>query len=273
MRIISPILRGVRSIVSHRDLLRRLVWRDIQGRYRGSAGGLGWAIVTPLVLLSVYTFVFSFVLKSRWIGVPNQDSHATYAIMCFSGLIVYSVFTECISRAPTLMTGNVNYVKKVVFPLEILPIVSLGSALFHFAIGFTVLLVFIVVFGSGLPPTAWAFWLVLPPLMLWCIGLGWILSSLGVFLRDLGQLVTLVLSVLMFATPIFYSADSLPEQYRIYMDLNPLSFVIGTLRETVILGRYPDPSSYCQHLLPGILVAVFGMWWFERTRGGFADVL
>lgn len=229
--------------------------------------------MTPIVLLSVYTFVFSFVLKTRWAGAANADAHGTYAVMCFSGLVVYNAFMECLSRSPGLVTNNINYVKKVVFPLEILCLVSFGSALFHFFIGLAVLLVFLIAFGFGIPHTAWAFCLVLPLLGLWSIGIGWVLSSLGVFLRDLGQIVTLIMSILMFATPIFYSIDSLPERYRFLMELNPLSFMIEVLRDVLILGRYPDAYAYLRHLAEAALLSLFGLWWFQRTREGFADVL
>jgi len=247
------------------------VKREVLGRYRGSVLGIVWSFLHPIFLLAVYTFVFSVVFKARW--SEGSDSKTEFALVLFAGLLIFNLFAECVSRAPALILSNVNYVKKVVFPLEILPWVSLGSALFHTLVSFAVWLLFYLVF-FGLPPlTLLLFPLVLLPLVFFTMGLSWLLASLGVYLRDVGQVIGLLVTVLMFLSPIFYPISALPERYQLLLQLNPLTLVIEQTRGVLIWGECPAPEIFVLYTTCSALIAWSGFAWFQKTRRGFADVL
>lgn len=261
----------VASVWRNRSLIRALVKREVLGRYRGSALGILWSFFNPVFMLAVYTFVFSVVFKARWSA--GSDSKTEFALVLFAGLLIFNLFSECISRAPGLILANVNYVKKVVFPLEILPWVSLGSAIFHTIISFGVWLLFYLVF-FGMPKlTLLLFPLVLIPLLFFTIGLSWILASLGVYLRDVGQIISMVMTVLMFLSPIFYPVSALPEKYQILLHVNPLTLVIEQARDVLIWGKLPAPELFAIYLIISTVIAWGGFVWFQKTRKGFADVL
>lgn len=255
----------------NRSLLRALVVREILGRYQGSVFGVLWSLFNPVLMLTVYTFVFSVVFKARW--TPTSDSRSEFALALFVGLIAFNLFAECINRAPNLVLSNANYVKKVVFPLEILPIVSLGAALFHALVSLGVWLVFYVIV-SGLPHWT-AVWtpVLLVPLVLLVCGLSWALAALGVYLRDVGQITALITTVLMFVSPVFYPVSALPPAFRILFQLNPLTPVIEMLRDVLMWGHMPGATQFGISMLVGALVAWLGFVWFQKTRKGFADVL
>lgn len=256
----------------NRGLIRALVTRDVVGRYRGSAMGLAWSLFNPLVMLAIYTFVFSEVFRMKW-GGGIEESKAGIASVLFVGLIVYGFFTECVNRAPTLIAANVNYVKKVIFPLEVLPWVALGSALFHAAVSISVLLVFQVATARGVPATAILFPIVVLPLALMTIGFAWFLSSLGVFLKDVAQATGLLTLVLMFLSPVFFPISSLDPRYQQWLRLNPLTYFIEEGRNVLIYGRGPDVGRWVLMLIVGFSVAWAGFYWFQKTRRGFADVV
>jgi len=255
----------------NRGLIIQLAKRDVLGRYRGSVLGLAWSFFNPLLMLAVYTFVFSVVFKALW-GL-GDESKVNFAIILFAGLIVHGLFAECINRAPSLIVSNPNYVKKVVFPLEILPSVTLGSALFHAGVSLVVLLTAQLIVTQRLPWTVIIFPLVLLPLLLSTVGFAWLLSALGVYLRDVGQTTSILTTVLMFLSPLFYPLSALPENYRIWLHLNPLTFIIEESRNVLIFGRMPNWSGWTLALVAGTLVSAGGFWWFQKTRKGFADVL
>jgi lipopolysaccharide transport system permease protein len=255
----------------NRSLIKSLAVREVVGRYRGSALGILWSFFNPVFMLAVYTFVFSVVFKARWSG--GSDSKTEFALILFAGLLVFNLFSECVSRAPGLILANVNYVKKVIFPLEILPWVSLGSAFFHTLISFGVWLLFYLFF-FGIPKlTLLLFPLVLVPLILFTMGLSWLLASLGVYLRDVGQIISLVVTVLMFLSPVFYPVSALPERYQIILHLNPLTAVIEQVRGVLIWGQFPQWTSFAIQIMVSGLVAWLGFAWFQKTRKGFADVV
>jgi lipopolysaccharide transport system permease protein len=259
------------SFWRHRGLVAQLTLREVAGRYRGSVLGLVWSFFHPLLMLAAYTFVFSVVFQARWGG--QGDSKFEFALVLFAGLMVYSLFAECLNRAPGLIVGNVNYVKKVVFPLEVLPFVALGSAMFHLLISLLVwIAAYLLMFG--LPPlTALLFPLILSPLVFFTLGLSWMLASLGVYLRDVTQIVGVLTSVLMFVTPIFYPLDMLPADLRQWLALNPLAPLVAWVRDVLMWGKTPDWSSFAAFLLASLAVAWGGFMWFQKTRKGFADVL
>ena len=263
------------SLWQYRVLIKHMVLREVASRYKGSLLGLLWAVINPILMLAVYTFFFSVVFQSRWssAGHVGSDSKFEFAIVLYAGLLVFNLFSECISRAPSLILSNANYVKKVIFPLEVLPWVALGSALFHVLIGFGVILVFIVLAGMPLHASALLFPLVLLPLVPMIMGLCWLLSSVGVFFRDIGQIIGMALTALMFLSPIFYPTSALPESLQGLLYWNPLTFVIEQSRNVLIWGILPDFGGLAIYSLVSLFVACLGLLAFKAMRSGFADVL
>jgi lipopolysaccharide transport system permease protein len=259
------------SFWNHRQLIWQMAQREIIGRYRGSVMGLLWSFFNPILMLAVYTFVFSVVFKARW-GEGNT-SKTEFAVVLFAGLIVYSLFSECLNRAPSLILNNVNFVKKVVFPLEILPWIAMGSTLFHMAINIMVLLIFFAVINFYLNWTVIFLPLVLLPLVVLTMGLSWFLASMGVFLRDVGQTIGIITTAMMFLSPIFYPVSALPEDLRPLLQLNPLTFIIEQARDVLVWGRSPEWMGLALYFMVSIVVAWLGLVWFQKTRKGFADVL
>lgn len=266
----SP-LSILRSVTANRRLIYSLAKREVVGRYRGSVMGLLWSFFNPVLMLAVYTFVFSVVFRARWAG--GSDSKTEFALILFAGLLVFNLFSECVNRAPGLILSNSNYVKKVIFPLEILPLVALGSAAFHFAISFIVWLLFYLVFFGWPPVTVLWLPLILLPLILMTVGLSWLLASLGVYLRDVGQIIGVVTTILMFVSPIFYPIAALPEKYRPLMHLSPLTFVVEQARDVMIWGRSIDWPLWGLSMILSSVIAWLGFAWFQKTRKGFADVI
>lgn len=259
------------SLWRNRSLIKALVTREVMGRYRGSMMGILWSFFNPVFMLLVYTFVFSVIFKARWIG--GSDSKTEFALVLFAGLIVFNLFSECINRAPALILVNANYVKKVVFPLEILPWVALGSAFFHFLVSLCVWLIAYVIFFGVPHLTIVLLPLVIAPYLFLVIGFTWALASLGVFLRDVSQLVSMAVTVLMFLSPIFYPISALPEKYRPLLQLNPLGPAIEQTREVLFWGNLPNFSLLGVYLVASALTAWLGFAWFQKTRKGFADVI
>lgn len=260
------------SFWRNRQLIWQMIRRDVASRYRGSVMGFAWSFVTPVLMLSVYTFVFSVVFKSRW-STSGNESKADFAIILFAGLIVQGFFGECINRAPSLIISNVNYVKRVVFPLEIIPWVALGSALFNTLISVVVLLLAQLAFDHALPWTVLMLPVVFLPLILAVAGFDWFLASLGVFVRDIGQVTGIITMVLMFLSPVFYPVSSIPKKYQGLILLNPLTLIIEESRKVLVYGQLPDWFSLGIALLIGLTIASCGFWWFQKTRKGFADVI
>lgn len=259
------------SLWRNRSLAGLLIAREVAGRYRGSVMGLLWSFFHPLLMLAVYTFVFSVVFQARW--GAGGESKFQFALVLFAGLMVYSLFAECLNRAPSLILSNVNYVKRVVFPLEILPWVALGSALFHLAIS---LLVWLAAYAAlfGVPPATVVFFpIVLIPLALMTMGLSWILASLGVYLRDVAQVVGVLTATLLFLTPIFYPIDNLPAELRPWLALNPLTPIVAWARDVLMWGHVPDWPAFGLFTAGTLIFAWLGFAWFQKTRKGFADVL
>lgn len=259
------------ALFAHGRLIYDLTRRDISGRYRGAAGGTLWAFITPLLMLAVYSFVFGYIFKARW--TAEEMGEIAFPIVLFTGLIFANLLSECITRGPTLVVANPNYVKKVVFPLDVLPWMAAGTALFHAAISVLVLLLAMLVTGTPVASTA----LLLPLLFLlflpMLVGFMWLLAAFGVFLRDLQQFMGVMASALMFLAPVFYPRTMLDEQYQWTMSLNPLTFVVETGRDLVLWNRLPDPWSTLGFAAISVTIAWLGWNAFQMTRRGFADVL
>ena len=259
------------SLWRNRELVNRLVTRELIGRYQGSFLGLMWSFFNPVLMLFVYTFVFSVVFKARW--GAGSESKSEFALLLFAGLIVFNLFAECVSRAPSLILSNPNYVKKVVFPLEILPFVSLLSSMYHAIVSLVVWLIAYVLFIGAPHLTLLYIPLVLLPLCFLVMGFGWILASLGVYVRDVSQFIGLLTTMLMFLSPIFYPVSALPEQYQPLIYLNPLTPIIEMTRDVLYWGQLPAFDLLAVYMLVTILVSWLGFAWFQKTRKGFADVL
>ncbi len=261
-----------KSLWHHRQLIVQMTEREVAGRYKGSVMGLAWSFFNPVSMLTVYTFVFSVIFKSRW-GVGGEESKTQFAVVLFVGMIVHSLFAEVLNRAPSLILGNVNYVKKVVFPIEILPVIAMGAALFHSLISLGVLLAAFVLFNGHLQWTVIFAPLVFMPLVILTLGFAWMLASLGVFLRDVGQTIGIITTVMLFLAPVFYPTTALPEQFRPWLMANPLTFIIDQMREVLIWGHMPNWLGLGAYTLAATAVAWAGYAWFQKTRKGFADVL
>jgi lipopolysaccharide transport system permease protein len=259
------------SVWRNRSLIMASIKREVLGRYRGSFLGILWSFFNPVFMLVVYTFVFSVIFKARWI--VGSDSKTEFALVLFAGLMVFNLFAECINRAPGLILNNPNYVKRVVFPLEILPWVSLGSALFHSAVSLGVWLIAYIIFFGVPHATVLYLPLILLPFVLFIMGLSWALASLGVFLRDVSQLIGIVTTMLMFLSPIFYPIIALPEKYRSWLYMNPLTPVIEQMRDVLFWGKAPDFTMLGVYLIITAVIAWLGFTWFQKTRKGFADVI
>ncbi|NII08580.1 ABC transporter permease [Luteibacter anthropi] len=259
------------SLARHGRLVWELCRRDISGRYRGSMGGIFWAFLNPLLMLAIYSFVFGYIFKSRWTAAETGDVH--FAIILFIGLIVSNFFSECLNRAPILITSNPNYVKKVIFPLETLSWVTVGTALFHALISSIVLIVALVATGTHVASTAVLFPLALLLFLPMTAGVTWLFSALGVYFRDTQQIMMVLTTSLVFLAPIFYPRSSLPADYRWMLSLNPLTYVVETSRSLILWGQLPTLEDTLVYATVSLVVAWFGWLVFNATRKGFADVI
>ena len=260
------------SVWRNRQLVSQLAKREVIGRYRGSIMGLGWSFLNPILMLGVYTIFFTVVFKARW-GRSSDQSHADYAIVLFVGLIVHGLFAECLNRAPGLIVQNVNYVKKVVFPLEVLPWVTIISALLHAGISLIVLLFAQILLNQSVSWTLIFLPLIIIPFVLVILGLVWFLAAFGVYVRDIAHVTGMLTSVLLFMSPVFYPISSLPVRLQPWIMLNPLTFVIEQSRNVLIYAQQPNWRNLGIYSTIGLGVAWVGFWWFQKARKGFADVL
>lgn len=260
------------SFWRNRELIWQMSRREVVGRYRGSIMGLAWSFFNPVLMLIVYTFVFSVIFKARW-GTGGEESKTDFALVLFVGMIVHGLFAECVNRAPALILSNVNYVKKVVFPLEVLAWVAMGSALFHALVSLVVLLCALLITNIYVPWTAVFFPVVAVPLVLATMGLAWFLAATGVFVRDIGQTTGITTTVLLFLSPVFYPVSAVPENVQTLLLLNPLTFIIEESRQVLIWGKLPNWAGLAIYTFASTMIAWLGFWWFQRTRKGFADVL
>ena len=264
------------SLVKNRRLMLDLARRDAVGRYKGSLLGILWSLLTPLLMLTIYTFVFSTVFKSRWGGAgatTETASKGEFAVVLFAGMIMFNLFSECISRAPTLILSHANFVKKIVFPLEILPCVTLPSAMFHLCVSVFILLVAEWLIVGAVPATAFLLPIVLAPLCVFILGVSWTLAATGVYLRDIGQTIGILITALMFLSPVFFPVSSLPERFRTFVYLNPMTYPIEQSRDVLVWGHAIDWSRWGVYTAIAVLVAWLGFGWFQKTRRGFADVI
>ncbi len=263
-----------KALIRQRQLIWRLTEREVIGRYRGSVLGWGWSFLNPLLMLAVYSFVFSQVFQSRWgNGSDNPNDPMVFAINLFAGLIVFNLFAECATKAPSLVLANTNYVTKVVFPLEILAGVTVGAASFHAVTSLVILAIFQIIGTGGIPLTTLWLPLVWLPLVVGSLGLTWLLAALGVFLRDIGQVVNVAVSMLMFLSAVFYPVSALPDAWRPLLSLNPLVPIIEETRRVCVAGMPPHSAYLLVGTALALILGELGYRSFEKARRGFADVL
>lgn len=259
------------SLAKNKSLIFDLSKREILQKYRGSFFGIFWAFMIPILMLFIYTFVFSYIFQARWFS--GSGVRIEFALQLFTGLIVFNFFSECVSKSPTLISSNANFVKKIIFPLEILPFINLISSLFHFLISLLTLLVAYIIF-YGLPPISLLFMpIILIPLSLFTLGICWLVSSIGPFIRDISQLIGIVLTITMFMSPIFYPASALPENFQVLFLLNPLTSIIEMMRVIIFDGKLPDLFVFCISFITTSVIACCGYFFFQKLRSGFADVI
>lgn len=252
----------------HRSLALELVKREFMGRYRGSFGGILWSLAQPLFMLAVYTVAFGIVMQARW-GFAGGTRE--YALMLFAGLIVFNAFSECLIKAPKLIVANPNFVKKVVFPLEILPWVMSLSALLHLVIATAVWLAgYLILFG--LPKSTLIYFpLILIAYFPVLLAIGWLLAAVGVIVRDIDQLTGMLAQALLFLTPIFYSVDAAPRLIQKALMLNPLTFIVEQMRLVLFIGEAPSLRGLLAYFVLSLAFSMGALFVFRRLRNSFAD--
>lgn len=259
------------SLRRHHVLIFRLAARDFTQRFRGSMLGVTWAVLVPLLTAAMFAFVFSRVFQARWSG--SADGPFDFAIIFLTGMVVHTIFAESVARAPSLVVGNASYVKKVVFPLEILPVVSVVTSLANAVIGIFIVLIGNLILNGKIYFTVLALPLVIAPYLLFVVGLVFVFAAGGVYLRDLSQGVSLLVTLTLFMTPIFFPIEAVPVEFRSAIMLNPLTFVVQQARDVTIFGRWPDFAGLALYTVAALAFLVCGFWVFQRLRNGFADVL
>jgi len=260
------------SLLNNKYLFLQMLKRDVQKRYRGSQLGFLWAFVYPILMLLVYTFVFGMVMNVKW-GVAGQDN-IDFGLILFAGLLCHGLMAEVVIGSVASITSNAQYVKKVVFPLEILSLVSLANALFHMFLGLIILLAIFIATGNQLHWTILLTPIVLLPFVMFLLGLSWFLSVLGVYVRDLGQIVGVMMTVLLFLCSIVFPFDRLPLEMQPYvLWLNPLTIIVEELRAVMLFGRLPNWELLGLYSIGAFAMFILGTWLFKRTRDGFADVI
>lgn len=272
LRLFNPLL-GIRIIVKHHDLLIQMLKRNVAARYRGSSLGIVWSFANPLMMLAVYTFVFGVVFKSRWGATAFEDNSAAFPLIMFCGMAVFNVFSESVNSSTGIIVGNASYVKKVIFPLEILPIGNVFTSLVFSLAWFLLLIAGTMLFLHQVSWTMLLLPVTLIPLVLISCGLSLFVSSLGVYLRDIQQLVGIITQMLFFMTPIFYPVAIVPEGLRWILECNPLSYIVEETRKILLYGQLPDLQVCFFSYLFSFIVFQLGLAWFMKTKKGFADVL
>lgn len=268
---LARVLAPFSALGRYRHLTRTLALRDVVGRYRGATFGMFWSLLGPLLMLVIYTVAFGEILGSRWKQASGAE--APFGVVLFLGIMVHGFFAECLGRAPRLMVDNTNYVKRVVFPLHILPWMAMLSAGFHFMANLAVFAVLATILAGTFSPLIVLVPVVMAPLALLAVAAGWVVSSLGVYLRDLSQAMPVVVTALLFLSSAIVPVDVLPDHYRIVFELNPLTFFIDQVREVALWGRWPDWAGLAWRAAVSVVLLYASYAWFRAASRGFADVL
>lgn len=264
-------LRFLHSLHIYRELIWQLAERDVNSRYKGSMLGWSWSLVQPLLTLCVYSFVFSQIFRSRWEG--SEGGIVGYAVNLFAGLITFGIFSESLNKSPDLVSSQPSYVKKIVFPVEILPVVNVTSTTFHSLTGVAILALFQLISWHHIPITILWLPIVWLPLLGLCLTCSWVLAAIGVFIRDTSQIIGVVTSLLMFLSAVIYPASALPERWQMVARVNPLITIIEETRKVAIHGSNPSPLYLTLGLALSIAGCELGFRIFQKAQRGFADVI
>lgn len=271
LKVLTSIIKPFSLFFHNRGLIYSMAKKDVIGRYRGSVLGLFWSFFTPLFMLGLYTFFFRFVFKSKWPEVG--DTTADYAVMLFAGLVVHAMASDMIGRSAGVIIGNVNLVTKVVFPIAVLPWVTLLSSLFHMLVSMIVLILFFLFSGGTLQWTLLLLPIVLTPLIILFMGVGWFFSALGVYLRDIEQIMGTLITFLLFTSTVFFSLEHAPQAIKPLLLLNPITQIINDLRNILVYGFLPDFTALGIYSLVAVVIFYSGFAFFNKVKKGFADVL
>ena len=255
------------------NLIRLITKRCIEARYRGSFLGLVWSFAYPLLMLAVYSFVFGVVFKARWGIEALENNSAAFPLIMFCGLTVFNIFTESVNSSTLAIITNVSYVKKVIFPLEILPLANVLTAFFFGIAWFILLILGIFIFIGNISFTILFIPLTIIPLFLLSLGMSFFVSALSVYIRDTQQAVAIITQILFFMTPIFYPISAVPENLRWILLCNPLTSIVEQTREIVLYGNMPEMPTIGWIFFFSIVIYQLGLSWFTKTKKGFADVL
>lgn len=255
----------------NKNIILQFIKRETISRYKGSYLGFLWTILTPILMLLVYTFVFSEIFQAKW--GSGSGNKLEFAIIVFCGLTTFNIFSEVIARSPSLVINNANYVKKVVFPLEVFPLIAVGTALVNASINYALLIVFYLIFMQSISWTILLLPLALVPMVIFSVGLSWFLSSLGVYLRDIGHVIGIAVQALMLLSPILYPIDVIPDEFQWFYQINPITYFVEDIRKVLVWGEVPDLGVYVVQLMAALIIFIAGLVWFRKTKHGFADVL
>ena len=266
---IQPVAARAAALFS---LWRTLVAQDLAARYRGTLLGRAWPLLMPLLMLGLYGFVFGVVFKARWPGLAEGD-HLGFTLNLFAGLLIHGLLAESVGQAPGLMQRHQNFVRKMVFPLPVLVAVPLGTALVHSLLGFGLLIIINGFFGEGWHLSVFAMPLVLAPYLVMLYGLTLVFAALGVYVRDLGQVTTILVMIVLFTGNVFFPLDMVPEQLRGVVHFNPISWPTEAMRNGILHGRWPDTWGIAAYCVAAGLVFAVGWRTFAVLRRGFADLL
>ncbi|MDX9910638.1 MAG: ABC transporter permease [Phycisphaerales bacterium] len=267
--------RILRDLWGHRDLIRQFAARELAMRHRGSTLGRWWSVLNPLLALVAYGFLFGVVMPARWhaLGSTGEATLATIVLNIFLGITVYNLFAEVVIAAPSLVVARPQLVKRVVFPIQILPVTSvIASSVYALAA------IVLVILGAGaaghVSPTLWTLPIVLVALWMLILPIAWVLAALGVFLRDMPQIVGVIVGkFLIFTTPIFYPREAVPERFQILIDVNPMAWIVGSARDAVLRGEMPNLTALGIIIATGAIASCGAYALFMKARRGFADVL
>ncbi len=261
----------IKVLIKNNYLLRQLVKKDIQQRYQGSVLGMLWSFIVPILMLVIYTFIFSEVFQARW-DIDTSDKYQ-FALVLFCGLTAFTLVGEVMNRATTLIASNTNYVKKVIFPLEMLPVVTTLSALFNCLISFVILIVAKFIIYRNISPTLYMIFIILIPLIIMSVGLGLLISAISVYLKDVGNFISVFVTILMYMSPVFFPLSAVPESFRTVCEANPMTYIIENFRNVVIYGKCLDWKFFSISCLVAVVIYWIGKVVFMRAKEGFADVL
>lgn len=260
----------LKNLYKHRELIWNFAKRNLIGRYKGSYLGILWSFLDPLFMLCIYTFVFGIIFGVK---LPADIGTSSFAIFLFSGLIPWRAFSESLNTSTGIIISNVNLVKKVIFPLEIFSTSTVISSIINSFFSMTILFIGMLILDHRIPLTFLYLFIIFIPQILFTTGLCWFLSSIGVFLRDIKSIVSVILMAWMYMTPIFYPVERIPEKFRLIMNLNPMHVIVTNYRRVLLMGVSPDWFWLTFVTITGIIFSILGYTWFMKSKGAFADVI